>query len=221
MNYIELERYGVRFKIVEQEDPELDNFWKNVYKNWESETYTQLLPLWSKDKVFVDIGAWQGPISLIAQKFSKLCICFEPDPKAYEYLTKNIEINKFDNIIAINSAVSSEPELYIGNDKLGGGGSSFLRTNNAVKCNTVSFPKILKTYSLTENNISAIKIDIEGYEIELLKETNLQNLNVPKHISLHRGFFDDKNKYDEDMKNLLGLKSLPDVDFCTILLNKI
>ena len=201
---IEFSRYGVDFKISEQTDPLLDDFWRNCYMNWENDTYNEILPHLDATKTFLDIGAWQGPISMIAQQKSKQCICFEPDPIAYDMLVKNVKLNNFNNIVTVNKAVSNDDSLTIGNHELGGGGSSYLRPQNSIKCSTISFSDILQQYKLNEDNISVIKIDIEGYECELLKDPILKEINVHKHISLHADFFSDKNKYVNDLKQFFG-----------------
>jgi len=197
-------RFGVDFKVVAQEDPALQSFYSQIFNGWENDTYQQILPHLSTDKTFLDIGAWQGPISLVAQQYSKQCICFEPDPIAYQYLLKNIEVNQLTNIIPVELAVSSEVELHIGNHELGGSGTSYLRPQNAVKCETISFSEILRRYDLNENNISVIKIDVEGYEYELLQDPILKEINVPKHISTHGEFFEDKQAYDRIIRQFFG-----------------
>jgi FkbM family methyltransferase len=218
---INVSRFGINFNVADQTNPELDIFWRQIYYNWEEDTYASILPHLKPDKTFLDIGSWQGPISLIAQKYSKRCICFEPDPLAYKLLVENIKLSGFNNIIAVNKAVSSESSLSIGNGELGGGGSSYLRSENSVKCDTISFSEILKTFELDESNISVIKIDIEGYECELLKDPLLKSINVPKHISLHEGFFTDKEKYYNDLKVFFGDNfNIPRQEFCSVFLNK-
>jgi FkbM family methyltransferase len=197
-------RYGAQFQIIEQTDPALHSFWHTVYQSWEPDTYEYILPHLDINKTFLDIGAWQGPMSMVAQKYSKQCICFEPDPIAYEYLVKNIELNNFTNIIPVNLAVSNETQLSMGNDVLGGGGTSYLRPQQSVTCNTISFAEILKRFDLNEDNISVIKIDVEGYEYELLQDPLLKEINVPKHISLHSEFFTDKEPYAQVMQSFFG-----------------
>lgn len=198
---INIQRHGVNFNVTETTDY-LNHFWRDIYPQWEEETYAMILPHMNKDKTLLDIGAWQGPISMVAQKYSKQCICFEPDPIAFSNLTKNIELNNFNNIIAVNKAVSSEPILKIGHaTELGGGGSSYLTNNLVTDCNTISISDILKTYKLNEDNISLIKIDIEGYECELLKDPILKKLKVPMHISMHPFMFQDKKLYFDNMSD--------------------
>jgi predicted RNA methylase len=83
---INIHKFGVDF-VVTPSIPSLDDFWKNIYQTeWETETFTSILPFLDINKTFIDIGAWQGPISLVAQQYSKQCLCIEPDPSAYEYL---------------------------------------------------------------------------------------------------------------------------------------
>jgi FkbM family methyltransferase len=201
---INIHKAGVDF-LVAPSTPDLDNFWKTVYQeSWEGSTFNDILPHLSKDKTFIDIGAWQGPISLVAQQFSKQCLCFEPDPFAYKYLVENVNANKFKNIICENVAVSTEPTLNIGADELGGGVTSFTKSSNSIECKTISIKQIFDKYNLTPDDISVIKIDIEGYECELLKDPFWKSLNVNLHISLHRLFFEDKQKYFNDLREYFG-----------------
>jgi FkbM family methyltransferase len=201
---IHLNKGGVDF-VVNNSTAELDNFWTHIYPtHWENQTFDVILPHLSKDKTFIDIGAWQGPISLVAQKYSKQCLCFEPDPYAYQYLIQNVESNMFDNIICENVAVSAEPKISIGAAELGGGVSSFTKLDNSIECNTISIQQIFEKYNLTDNDVSVIKIDIEGYECELLKDPFWKIINVNMHISLHGLFFHDKTKYFNDLREYFG-----------------
>lgn len=196
---IKTRKLNTELLIADQSDVYLKDFWERVYPSWEAQTFRDIMPKLSKDKTFVDIGSWQGPISLIAQKYSDRCICFEPDPISYKNLKSNIEINGFDNIYAENKAVSNEKELSIGGNSdhpLGRGISSFLNeSDNNVMCDTISITNILKKYNLNSNNISVLKIDVEGYEIELLNDPILKELNVDMHVSFHPHLFKDTNDF--------------------------
>lgn len=201
---INLTKNGVDF-VVTPSTRELDDFWKTIYQSsWEQQTFNDIVPHLDKNKTFIDIGAWQGPISLVAQKYSKQCLCFEPDPYAYEYLVKNVAANNFDNILCENVAVSSQHKLTIGATELGGGVTSFTKSENSIDVNTISIQHIFEKYNLTDQDISVIKIDIEGYECELLKDPFWKTLNVNMHISLHGLFFQDKQKYFNDLREFFG-----------------
>jgi len=201
---IQIKKHNVDFNITPS-IPSLDNFWRTAYQtDWENNTFESILPNLDKDKTFIDIGAWQGPISLVAQKYSKQCLCFEPDPEAYKYLVSNVNANKFSNIICENVAVSSKSKLNLGADELGGGVTSFTKSSNSIECNTISIKEIFDKYKLTDKDISVIKIDIEGYEAELLKDPFWKTINVNMHISLHSLFFGDKEKYFNDLREYFG-----------------
>jgi FkbM family methyltransferase len=201
---ITIKKQDVEF-VVTPSTPDLDNFWRTIYQeSWETSTFSDIIPHLDKNKTFIDIGAWQGPISLVAQQHSKQCLCFEPDPSAYKYLVENVKANNFQNIICENVAVSSESKLAIGADELGGGVTSFTKTANSIECDTISIKDIFTKYNLTEDDISVIKIDIEGYESELLKDPFWKTLNVNMHISLHTLFFADKEKYFNDLREYFG-----------------
>ena len=209
---IQIHKFGVDFTVTPS-TPSLDDFWRNIYQSsWETETFRDILPHLDKNKTFIDIGAWQGPISLVAQQYSKQCLCFEPDPFAYKYLVQNVELNKFDNIICENVAVSAEKKLNIGAAELGGGVTSFTKSDNSIECQTISIQQIFEKYKLTEDDVSVIKIDIEGYECELLKDPFWKTLNVNMHISLHAPFFEDKLKYFTDLQEFFGAGYPFDID---------
>lgn len=202
---IQLTKAGVNFKVTPS-TPELNNFWQNIYQEmWENETFNQIVPYLDKNKTFIDIGAWQGPISLVAQQYSKQCLCFEPDTLAYTYLKHNVQLNEFTNIVCENVAVSAEPKLNIGAAVLGEGVTSFTKLDNSIECKTISIQKIFEKYKLTADDVSVIKIDIEGYECELLKDPFWKTLNVNMHISLHGLFFEDKQKYFTDLQEYFGV----------------
>jgi len=201
---IQVSKFGVDFSVTNSTQ-DLDSFWVNIFPtSWENQTFSDILPHLDINKTFIDIGAWQGPISMVTQKFSKQCLCFEPDPQAYKYLKENVKLNNFTNIICENKAVSSQPSLNIGADELGGGVSSFTKSNNSISCDTISIKDIFEKYNLTENDISVIKIDIEGYECELLKDPFWKTINVNIHISLHALFFNDREKYFNDLREYFG-----------------
>jgi FkbM family methyltransferase len=201
---IQLTKAGVTFNVAKSTQS-LDNFWQDIYQTiWENQTFNDILPNLDRNKTFIDIGAWQGPISLVAQQYSYQCLCFEPDPYAYKYLVQNVKLNNFNNIICENVAVSSEPKLNIGASELGGGVTSFTKLDNSIECKTISIKQIFDKYNLTEDDISVIKIDIEGYECELLKDPFWKTLNVNMHISLHGLFFENKEKYFNDLYEFFG-----------------
>lgn len=175
------------------------NFWRNAYPNWENDTFNFLLRYLNKNKTFVDIGAWIGPISLVAASYSKQCICYEPDEIACKEFIDNIELNNINNITLENKAVSIHNTINLGADELGASVTREDCTVNAKTYECVSLQDIFNKHNLTSDNVSVLKIDIEGHESELLQDKFLWELNLPMHISLHPGYKDDKDKYYDDI----------------------
>ena len=72
--------------------------------------------------VVIDIGAHVGYYTLLmAQLVGKKgkVFSFEPDPLNFQLLKKSVEINRFDNVILVQKAVSNTTEkikLFVGNN---------------------------------------------------------------------------------------------------------
>lgn len=134
----------------------------------------------NKGDVFLDIGANIGLFTLVASKLvgeKGKVIAFEPFTKNFQSLSKNVSLNRSENIQLENNAVSEtnkEIEVFY-NDQLSNLGmvSSYMIGNNqSEKINAVSVDTYLKNNPV--KTISFIKIDVEGGEYPVLlgmKET--------------------------------------------------
>jgi FkbM family methyltransferase len=146
----------------------------------------------------VDVGAHIGLYSLIAAKrvgSSGKVVAIEPDPENFKILKKNILLNQLSNIEPLECAVYSAreklklflPELDQGRtifntvmQDRAGTSSNFLE----VEANTLD--NILGSIYTTE--VSWIKIDVEGAELEVLKgavKTLSSNKNITLVIEIH------------------------------------
>jgi FkbM family methyltransferase len=113
--------------------------------------------------VLVDVGANIGTLtltaaSLVGQKGQ--VIAFEPSRRIYEYLCKNIKLNKFDNVTPINSAVG---------DKVGEVGFYDQRHDEMNRILPQSGHMIPMTtldehLRSVQGRIKLLKVDVEGYE---------------------------------------------------------
>lgn len=175
------------------------SFWRDVYHVWENDTFNFLFKHFDKEKAFIDIGSWIGPISLVAAKHSKQCICFEPDDVAYTEFKSNIALNDINNIVLENKAVSIHKQIELGATELGTSITRADCSENAKTYNCLTIQDIFTKYDLSERNVSVIKIDVEGHESELLQDKFLWNLNLPMHISLHPGWKSNKAQYYTDI----------------------
>jgi FkbM family methyltransferase len=112
-------------------------------------------------------------------------ISIEADPGNFDVLTRNVQLNKLSNVIALNYAVYSKEErikLYLPS---GGAGekSSYTKYNTImsdraargdeksveVSANTLDYLLLSKNMIKQEEEVNWIKIDVEGAEYEVLK----------------------------------------------------
>jgi len=147
-----------------------------------------------KNPVVLDIGANLGGFTVpIAKKLSRhkgIIFCFEPQRIVFQQLCANIFINSLDNVYPYNAALGDEissieiPELDFKLSRNVGGfsidekirseidkeaklGKTFSNTKNSNLSYTV--PKLTLDSFGIFNNVAFIKIDVEGYELEVLQ----------------------------------------------------
>lgn len=140
-----------------------------------------------EQKVFIDIGANCGVVSIILAKQNPLSTIysFEPDPSAFELLKQNVLANQLTNIHIFNYAVSkkgvSELELCKHPEYSGGNTtysdkssfSSFFGKNREIT--TVIIPSISLDDIFNMHNIDIVellKIDCEGAEYDILYDSH-------------------------------------------------
>lgn len=75
-------------------DAEHAAFWNLVSQGaWEPATIAALTAILGPGDVFIDIGAWVGPTSLLAAAEGAAVLAYEPDPDALRGLRRNLELN--------------------------------------------------------------------------------------------------------------------------------
>jgi FkbM family methyltransferase len=170
-------------------DPVIDNgveksiFYTGTYEAGTLDIFSKIL---KPGDVFFDVGANIGLMTLFASKavgVSGEVHSFEPEPDTFRILSKNIEINNAENIKLNNIALGSEQKegLIYPNMEINRGASSIVKQDGSVgkKIRINTLDQYLKNVSPL--NIKLIKIDIEGYELEMLKGAKhlLQTNNAP------------------------------------------
>ncbi|MEL6438379.1 MAG: FkbM family methyltransferase [Cyanobacteria bacterium J06621_8] len=144
--------------------------------DWMTYLLSRLTKLQTKDEYFIDIGANLGQTLINYSKVSpeKKYVGFEPDVYCSVYLKRLVELNKFDNCLIIPIGISEENKLL----KLYSAsptdcGATFreqLRPSRRLFSSIV--PTILlddAVHQLDLKPVSLIKIDVEGWELEVLK----------------------------------------------------
>lgn len=123
----------------------------------------------------LDIGANLGLVSLtLAQLVGDdgMVFAYEPNPRLIGYLKRSIAKNNFRNIQVYNCALGSEDtELMLTIPKYHSGKASLVRTSNSDQTLQVKVPVHRLDEILPESvrKIRLIKIDVEGFEYEVLK----------------------------------------------------
>lgn len=151
----------------------------NIYVGlMEYQDMSFLLHYLNKDDLFFDIGANVGVYTVLASKVKEAnTVSFEPLPTTYEKLLDNINLNRLDNAIALNIGLSSErTQLYFTTDKDTMNSVAGEHDKNKIKVDVETLDNICKIYGYPK----AIKIDVEGYETNVLNGANevLMNENL-------------------------------------------
>ena len=119
---------------------------------------------------FLDIGAHLGFYSLpLSGRFDK-CIAFEPSDFQFELLTKNIELNNIKNVIPLKlglGATEEEKVFYVTGNS--GGTNTLLKNKFSESPMSTYKIQVRALDSFGYSNVNLIKIDVEGWEVEVLK----------------------------------------------------
>ncbi|MEK9183900.1 MAG: FkbM family methyltransferase [Patescibacteria group bacterium] len=157
-----------------------------VFENVIEKEYFKNSLDFSEDATIIDVGAHIGTFTICAARKAKegKVYAFEPLPRNYEVLERNILLNNASNVLPYNLALAGSNQeriLYI--DDLNSGGHGFIRkSKEAVKVNCLTLTEVL-----IENKISKcdfLKIDCEGAEYEILLNTPIEVLKKIDQIAL-------------------------------------
>ncbi|MBI2082667.1 MAG: FkbM family methyltransferase [Deltaproteobacteria bacterium] len=167
-------------------------------KIYEPEITLKLPLILNPGDCFIDVGAHHGYYSLATSSLvgpTGKVLSLEADPRNYESLKRNLQENRFDNILALNIGISNQTgTATFHRNPLNDGGGSLQRWERYVDRNR-SFSKDLiqrkfsvkteiqvetkdmsslllhlkKDTFLTLAEDTVVKIDVEGYEVEVVE----------------------------------------------------
>lgn len=159
-------------------------FWQRYEAGeWEPHTKALVDDLLHQGDIFVDIGAWIGPVSLWAAKRGAHVIAVEPDPLALTELRRRLP--SFAEIWEGAVGVTAGTLRLAGGSRQGGAlgtSMSHIDESDGLEVRAWTLSEILKGRKPT-----LVKMDIEGYEIELLPTVAplLADAGVPMQVALH------------------------------------
>ena len=130
----------------------------------------KLLKSVKKGNVFFDVGAGPGMYTVLSSKQLRntgLVVAFEPDKKRFEMLRSNITLNDCQNVSIFNLAIGTEN----GNAYLTNGHPSTLENKDLNNPNNDVIQVVHGDSFVVKESLpipSIVKIDVEGYEGEVL-----------------------------------------------------
>ncbi|PTQ93192.1 FkbM family methyltransferase [Mucilaginibacter yixingensis] len=189
----------------------------NVYCGLhEFEDMAFLLHFLREDDLFVDVGANIGSYTVLASAHvGARTVSIEPVPQTFGYLLKNIDLNNIaGKVSALNAGVGSTK----GRLKF----TNLLDTGNHVVVDDAADGVFVDINSLDDilkdKNPTMLKIDVEGFEAEVLKgsadvlkQESLKAIVIELNGSGNRYGFNDDGIHLELLKN--GFKSVKYLPF--------
>ena len=148
------------------------------------------------NELFADVGANVGAFTVLASGVAKAkTICFEPNPRTFDYLTRNVWLNNLSLLVRpVNAALGRAPGRLKMTENLG--------TENYVcpqgnQSNGVEVEVTTLDAAFAESAPVLIKIDVEGFETEVFAgaEKTLSNPHLAAMIVEHT---DMGNRYGYD-----------------------
>ena len=148
----------------------------------------------------LDIGAWVGTWAMSMNKFCKKITAFEPDSLHFECLNKNVG----DNINTQQLAIGNDTKMIsLNND-------DFTQARRVIGEGDIQMVAI-DSFEFTD--VDLIKIDVEGYEMEVLKGAK-QTISTCKYLMIELNNntkkYGSNNLEIENYLNNSGFKLLMD-----------
>ncbi len=134
-----------------------------------------------KNELFVDVGANIGSYTILAGKAAGAKVqCFEPVPETYEALCNNINLNQLESTVTASQigigSCDSTMEMTASHDTMNHIAVKYTRDEEGA---TIQVPVKRLDDVLHATPSLCIKIDVEGFETEVIKgaEKTLSNKN--------------------------------------------
>ena len=161
-----------------------------------------------KFKTVIDVGAWCGTWSKSIEPYAEKVIAFEPDRLHFECLVKNCTVNctpRMEAVGSVNGHVSLTEDDF----------------TQAKRVNDKGDIPLVTLDSTGYDDVDLIKIDVEGYEMEVLRgaENMLQySKYVMIELNNNSKKYGSTNRQIEKHLEMIGFKTLidhwPDKVFC-------
>jgi FkbM family methyltransferase len=162
-------------------DDHFQSIFLNSFDNWEANSIATWLNAIADGDTVVDVGSYLGVYSILAAKAgAKRVIAYEPNPFTYEGLRANVALNDLGGTIVTRMLALSDfvgsAELFHPPGREMSSGSQLRNNNQGEETNGWDNKSEVCVTTLDEEvkalnlgRVGAIKIDAEGYEMQVLK----------------------------------------------------
>jgi len=147
------------------------------------------------DKVVYDIGAFHGILTLYFARSAKCVVAWEPNRRNRARLEENLRLNSFGNVIVRPYGLSSKiMRAEMSFDRLTPGMASLDRgIASGTEHETIELRALDEEQGLDVPNL--IKIDVEGFELEVLKgAARTLQLHPELFLEMHGANLEDKRR---------------------------
>ncbi len=169
---IKSKQYSFWYRSVDLDD--LNMMCRENLKFWESNSREIFSILSLSSNTVFDIGSYTGIYALIAAKSNKKLkvSAFEPNPNLFSALEKNLKLNRIRNVKSEQMALDNQPGeayLYLNHDIHTSIGSLIQSSTAGKKVLVRKTTLDIYCENHSVNSIDLIKIDVEGYEANVLQ----------------------------------------------------
>tara|TARA_B110000483_G_scaffold135066_1_gene161593 strand:- start:62 stop:823 length:762 start_codon:yes stop_codon:yes gene_type:complete len=147
--------------------------WSYYFKDYEKNVSNFIKKILKKNSNAIDIGANLGYYSILFSSILKngQVYAFEPEKRNFKKLMNNIKLNNCKNITAYNIGLSnskSQKKLFL-TTEINEGGHHILCSSSSEKTYQTIYTNKLDNLIKNKKFFEIVKIDVEGYELEVLK----------------------------------------------------
>lgn len=213
-NYIVVNKKNVIHKFVPF-DKETDHFVRDIFKDWENDTFDVFDQVKDPQSIAIDLGAWIGTTAIWLSKNFSHVIAVDADRVSLKCLKMNLAASECPNVTICERPVAETSKQVV----FGPRGNTLNQSTSYIKDNiqktddyavqAITFKQLIHDYIFTNEQlkskkISFIKCDIEGGEEDILEDLLYfaYHNKVKVHMSFHTCWW--KSKKIEDFAYLFN-----------------